>query len=190
LPIYLHGPHSDEHTKPQPDNQTSDQKCNCSARPVPSLLNLRSAAWPTMRSRVLSSICSTTARCRRRRWRRPASSWTGWRRRPIFTRKPIWSGAPAECSSSVVSFSPGSPSPISQGTSGDLLWWSPATSTDDPSLVVCCLGSVLRSAQDMVPLAATRETGPTALSVVRFDKRTTLDRSVVTGKLGSAPGAG
>jgi hypothetical protein len=40
----------------------------------------------------------------------------------------------------------------------------------------------------MVPLAA--ETGPTALSVVRFDKRTTLDRSVIAGKLGTTPGAG
>jgi mRNA interferase MazF len=40
----------------------------------------------------------------------------------------------------------------------------------------------------MAPLAATAGTGLKVPSVVRFDKLATLDRSVIAGKLGEAPG--
>jgi len=38
----------------------------------------------------------------------------------------------------------------------------------------------------MAPIAASADTGLKALCVVRFDKVITLDRSVITGKLGDA----
>jgi mRNA interferase MazF len=56
-----------------------------------------------------------------------------------------------------------------------------------PDLVVCFITSVPRSGPDVAPLAATAGTGLKVLSMVRFDKLATLDRSVVTGKLGDAP---
>jgi hypothetical protein len=39
----------------------------------------------------------------------------------------------------------------------------------------------------MAPIAASPGTGLKVPSVVRFDKIATLDRSVITGKLGDAP---
>ena len=54
-------------------------------------------------------------------------------------------------------------------------------------LVVCFITSIQRSGPDMAPLAATAETGLKVASVVRFDKIATLDRSVIAGKLGTAP---
>lgn len=56
-----------------------------------------------------------------------------------------------------------------------------------PDLVVCFITSVPRSGPDVAPLAATAGTGLKVLSMVRFDKLATLDRSVITGKLGDAP---
>jgi mRNA interferase MazF len=56
-----------------------------------------------------------------------------------------------------------------------------------PDLVVCFITSVPRSGPDMAPLAALPGTGLKVDSVVRFDKLATLDRSVVSGKLGDAP---
>ena len=56
-----------------------------------------------------------------------------------------------------------------------------------PDLVVCFITSVPRRGPDLAPLAATAGTGLKVLSVVRFDKLATLDRSVITGKLGDAP---
>lgn len=56
-----------------------------------------------------------------------------------------------------------------------------------PDLVVCFITSIPRVGPDMVPLAATPETGLKVASVVRFDKLATLDRSVIAGKLGDAP---
>ncbi len=55
-------------------------------------------------------------------------------------------------------------------------------------LVVCFITSVPRTGPDMAPLAATAGTGLKVPSVVRFDKLATLDRSVIAGKLGDAPG--
>ncbi len=56
-----------------------------------------------------------------------------------------------------------------------------------PDLVVCFITSIPRTDPDMAPLAATPGTGLKILSVVRFDKLATLDRTVITGKLGDAP---
>ena len=57
-----------------------------------------------------------------------------------------------------------------------------------PDLVVCFITSIPRTGPDMAPLAPTAGTGLKVPSVVRFDKLTTLDRSVVAGRLGEAPG--
>jgi mRNA interferase MazF len=54
-------------------------------------------------------------------------------------------------------------------------------------LVVCFITSVPRTGPDMAPIAASTSTGLKVPSVVRFDKIATLDRSVITGKLGDAP---
>ncbi|WP_145145701.1 type II toxin-antitoxin system PemK/MazF family toxin [Roseomonas gilardii] len=54
-------------------------------------------------------------------------------------------------------------------------------------LVVCFITSVPRTGPDMAALAASPGTGLKILSVVRFDKLATLDRSVIAGKLGEAP---
>ena len=56
-------------------------------------------------------------------------------------------------------------------------------------LVVCFITSIPRTGRDMASLAATPGTGLKVPSVVRFDKLATLDRSVITGKLGDAPAA-
>jgi len=53
-------------------------------------------------------------------------------------------------------------------------------------LVVCFITSVPRAGPDMAPIGASAHTGLKVLSVVRFDKIATLDRSVITGKLGNA----
>ena len=54
-------------------------------------------------------------------------------------------------------------------------------------LVVCFITSVPREGLDMAAIAASPETGLKVPSVVRFDKIATLNRSVITGKLGDAP---
>jgi mRNA interferase MazF len=54
-------------------------------------------------------------------------------------------------------------------------------------LIVCFITSVPRSGPDMAALDALPDTGLKVPSVVRFDKLATLDRSVITGKLGDAP---
>ena len=54
-------------------------------------------------------------------------------------------------------------------------------------VAVCFITSVPRSGSDAAPIAATSGTGLKVPSVVRFDKVATLDRSVVTGRLGAAP---
>jgi len=56
-----------------------------------------------------------------------------------------------------------------------------------PDLVVCFITSVQRSGPDMAPIAATAGTGLKVPSLVRFDKLATLDRSVITGRIGGAP---
>jgi mRNA interferase MazF len=56
-------------------------------------------------------------------------------------------------------------------------------------LVVCFITSVPRIGPDMAPIAATLGTGLKVPSVVRFDKLATLDRLVISGKLGDAPAA-
>lgn len=53
-------------------------------------------------------------------------------------------------------------------------------------LVVCFITSMPRVGPDMAPVAASADTGLKVPSVVRFDKIATLDRSVITGKLGNA----
>ena len=53
-------------------------------------------------------------------------------------------------------------------------------------LVVCFITSVPRAGPDMAPIATSADTGLKAPSVVRSDKIATIDRSVITGKLGSA----
>lgn len=54
-------------------------------------------------------------------------------------------------------------------------------------VVVCFITSVPRSGPDMAPIVANAETGLKTASVVRFDKLATLEKSVFTGRLGSAP---
>jgi len=54
-------------------------------------------------------------------------------------------------------------------------------------LVVCFITSIPRTGPDIAPLAALDGTGLKVLSAVRFDKIATLDRSVISGKLGDAP---
>ena len=56
-------------------------------------------------------------------------------------------------------------------------------------VVVCFITSVPRSGPDAAPIAATPGTGLKVPSVVRFDKIATLEKSVVTGKLGDVPPA-
>ena len=56
-------------------------------------------------------------------------------------------------------------------------------------VVVSFITSVSRSGPDAAPITATPGTGLKVPSVVRFDKVATLDKSVVTGKLGDAPPA-
>ena len=56
-------------------------------------------------------------------------------------------------------------------------------------VVVCLITSAPRSDPDTAPIAATPGTGLKVPSVVRFDEVATLDRSVVTGRLGDAPPA-
>jgi mRNA interferase MazF len=56
-----------------------------------------------------------------------------------------------------------------------------------PDLVVCFITSVSRSGVDTAPIAATPDTGLKVSSVVRFDKIATLDRSVISGRIGRAP---
>ena len=51
---------------------------------------------------------------------------------------------------------------------------------------MCFITSVPRSGPDTAPIAATPGTGLKVSSVVRFDKLATLDKSVVTGRLGDA----
>ncbi len=54
-------------------------------------------------------------------------------------------------------------------------------------LVVRFVTSVLRTGPDMARLAPSAGTGLKALSLVRFDKLATLDRSVISGQVGNAP---
>jgi mRNA interferase MazF len=56
-----------------------------------------------------------------------------------------------------------------------------------PDLVVAFITSVPRSGPDMASLGPEPGTGLKVPSVVRFDKLATLDRSVIAGKLGTAP---
>ena len=56
-----------------------------------------------------------------------------------------------------------------------------------PDLVVCFITSVPRTGPDIAPIP-TSGTGLKVPSAVRFDKIATLDRSVIAGKLGEAPG--
>lgn len=53
-------------------------------------------------------------------------------------------------------------------------------------VVVCFITSIPRSGPDMAPIEASAETGLKVPSVVRFDKVATLEKTVVTGKLGEA----
>jgi mRNA interferase MazF len=55
-------------------------------------------------------------------------------------------------------------------------------------VVVCFITSVPRSGPDMAPIEAGGGTGLKVRSVVRFDKLATLDRAVIAGRLGDAPG--
>jgi mRNA interferase MazF len=56
-------------------------------------------------------------------------------------------------------------------------------------IIVCFITSVPRTSRDMAPIAATPETGLKVSSVVRFDKIATLEKAVISGKIGSAPAA-
>jgi mRNA interferase MazF len=54
-------------------------------------------------------------------------------------------------------------------------------------VVVCFITSIPRTGPDMAVIDATPETGLKIRSTVRFDKVATLDKSVITGRLGNAP---
>jgi mRNA interferase MazF len=58
-----------------------------------------------------------------------------------------------------------------------------------PDLVVRFITSIPRTGPDMAPLPASPGTGLKVPSVVQFDKLATLDRPVITGRLGAAPPA-
>ena len=53
--------------------------------------------------------------------------------------------------------------------------------------VVCFITSVPRTGPDMAHLDASPETGLKVRSTVRFDKRATLEKSVIAGRIGNAP---
>jgi mRNA interferase MazF len=55
-----------------------------------------------------------------------------------------------------------------------------------PDLVVCFITSVPRAGPDMASIEASRVTGLKVPSVVRFDKIATVERSIISGKLGDA----
>lgn len=54
-------------------------------------------------------------------------------------------------------------------------------------LVVCFITSVPRVGPDIAPLDPTAKTGLKVASAERFDKIATLERSVIAGRIGSAP---
>lgn len=54
-------------------------------------------------------------------------------------------------------------------------------------VIVGFITSIPRTGPDMAALAALPGTGLKAPSVARFDKITTLDRSIIMGRLGDAP---
>jgi mRNA interferase MazF len=54
-------------------------------------------------------------------------------------------------------------------------------------VVVCFIISIPRVGPDMAVIDATPGTGLKVRSTVRFDKLATLEKSVITGRLGSAP---
>jgi mRNA interferase MazF len=56
-------------------------------------------------------------------------------------------------------------------------------------VVVCFITSIPRSGPDVAAIEATPETGLKIQSTVRFDKLATLDKSVITGRIGNAPAA-
>jgi mRNA interferase MazF len=53
-------------------------------------------------------------------------------------------------------------------------------------IVVCFITSIARFGRDMAPIAASSETGLKVPSVLRFDKLATLEKTVVSGKIGDA----
>jgi len=53
-------------------------------------------------------------------------------------------------------------------------------------VVVCFITSVPRTGPDMAVIDATPDTGLKIRSTVRFDKLATLDKAVITGRLGNA----
>ncbi len=62
-------------------------------------------------------------------------------------------------------------------------------SRDNPGdFVVCFITSIARTGPHSAPLAATSGTGLKVPSWVRFDKLATLNRTVIAGRLGEAPG--
>jgi mRNA-degrading endonuclease toxin of MazEF toxin-antitoxin module len=56
-------------------------------------------------------------------------------------------------------------------------------------LVVCFITSIPRSGPDTAAIEATPEIGLKVQPTVRFDKLATLDKSVITGRIGNAPAA-
>ncbi|MEO8715433.1 MAG: type II toxin-antitoxin system PemK/MazF family toxin [Acetobacteraceae bacterium] len=56
-------------------------------------------------------------------------------------------------------------------------------------LVLCFITSAARSDADMAVIEASPETGLKTSSMVRFDKLATLNRTVISGKLGEASAA-
>jgi len=56
-------------------------------------------------------------------------------------------------------------------------------------VVVCFITSVPRVGQDMAVIDASAGTGLKVRSTVRFDKLATLEKSVITGRIGNAPAA-
>jgi mRNA interferase MazF len=54
-------------------------------------------------------------------------------------------------------------------------------------VVVCFITSIPRTGPDMALIDATPDTGLKIRSTVRFDKLATLDKSVITSRLGTAP---
>jgi mRNA-degrading endonuclease toxin of MazEF toxin-antitoxin module len=54
-------------------------------------------------------------------------------------------------------------------------------------VVVCFITSVPRTGPDMAVIDASPETGLKVASTVRFDKLATLEKSVITGRIGIPP---
>jgi mRNA interferase MazF len=139
--------------------------------------------------RVLAEVVEGDERLLMAALLRPAVLSPSSLKSPTSTPMPTRSSGTAECSSSAPLSSPGSSFiDLSEDKRRPALVVSYDNGRRE-DVVVCFITSVHRSGPDAVPIEATSGTGLKIPSVVRFDKVASLDKSVITGKLGDAPPA-